>query len=622
MLSSTTVAFASPVAHTDNAPQWFRPSNDGRLRSSRGSSEDNDEGLSDGWIDQDLRAGGPILAHTPSVTIYYPIANSPHREIMDPRLELCRSIQTALDEANIRIKTFDFCYRRCKSFPEGDLIPTFLVDATRESIEDKWLSASQTIYKLLRNYDLTMFNVEICDDRLNLTRYPSPVPPSDPIYPLWDKVLSEILNNINCTNVLTVECFRFGHNNDPETDPTTIIVTVEQTSTFRSWRGSREKIISILDSYNLQHVGIKITWGLVHRGRDSLDRSLPDSSWQAPLQVGLSLGVYGSKYSSSTFGGWIEIKQEAESEWQKVGLTCFRSILETFPTGIPLGSPITKGLLKVEQPSLKDTMLVIEDIATALSRPPDSRLTAVKEVIEEDCEVSPRSRQRYEKAIAKFATLSALKSKIEDFHKPCSQCNDLLSSSLPINPRLGTTLEASMDVYSQSYAGRVCAGSGYRQFEAEGVLRQADWALIDVPESRHSENELSTYGMIGHTDFTPLQPFVGIPEASTALYKLGRSTEITRGSFSGLKSAHLNIPDGRGGVHIEPTFEYSVTSPSPYLFSDPGDSGALVFDYDSNCIGMIFAGNPISRVSYITLLPDLFTDIKTITGAFDVRIAE
>lgn len=128
--------------------------------------------------------------------------------------------------------------------------------------------------------------------------------------------------------------------------------------------------------------------------------------------------------------------------------------------------------------------------------------------------------------------------------------------------------------------------------------------------------------MIGHTDFTPLQPFVGIPEASTALYKLGRSTEITRGSFSGLKSAHLNIPDGRGGVHIEPTFEYSVTSPSPYLFSDPGDSGALVFDYDSNCIGMIFAGNPISRVSYITLLPDLFTDIKTITGAFDVRIAE
>ncbi|EFQ98615.1 hypothetical protein MGYG_01639 [Nannizzia gypsea CBS 118893] len=154
------------------------------------------------------------------------------------------------------------------------------------------------------------------------------------------------------------------------------------------------------------------------------------------------------------------------------------------------------------------------------------------------------------------------------------------------------------------------------------ILTQSPSVTIYYPtaNSLHREimgvkSELSN--SIRRTNFAPLQPFV-----IYRTYKLGRSTETTRGSLSGLKTAHLNVPDGRGGISEVPTFEYSITSPSSCLFSDPGDSGALVFDYDSNCIGLVFAWNPISRVSYITLLPDLFNDIRIITGAFDVRIAE
>ncbi|EFR03826.1 hypothetical protein MGYG_06825 [Nannizzia gypsea CBS 118893] len=103
---------------------------------------------------------------------------------------------------------------------------------------------------------------------------------------------------------------------------------------------------------------------------------------------------------------------------------------------------------------------------------------------------------------------------------------------------------------------------------------------------------------------------------------LGRSTKKTRGLFSGLSSAHIRTPDGQGGISNIVTHEYTVTGASGMLFSDPGDSGALVFDDTANCIGLIFVGNKYTRASYITLLPDLFNGIKIITGAVNVRIAE
>ncbi|KAM5471939.1 hypothetical protein MauCBS54593_003346 [Microsporum audouinii] len=635
MLSSTVLAFASPVGCFGNAPLWFRPSRDGRLRSSRGSSEDNDEPPPpDGWVDQDLRAGGPTLAPSPSISIYYPSTNSPYRSMMDAKSDLSKSILTVLHGSKVKVKTFLFCCRRCVYFPDDNPIPTLLVDAERESHDDQWLPVCKILHNLLQANNLTIFNVEIYDDRLNLTRYPSPVPSSDPIYPLWEEVLDQILISIDCSHVLTIDCFRFGQRDNQNGDPTTIIITVEPKTSSYSWRGSRETIISILNTYNLQHVSVLITQGLVYQGKDnSLDRGLQNTSWQDHLQVGLSLGVYQSKHSASTFGGWVEIQQQEGSSWQKLGLTCFHCVIpslddlspnhkaalcKSFRTGISLDDPI-KQFLKVEQPSLKDTTIALNNLSASLNEPHDSRFVALKNLMENGGDISPHSRQRYDRAIARVAALSALKLKAEEFHKPRLLCDDLLSSSLPINPRFGI---APIDGNSQSYAGYVYAASGYRQFRGQGGLKQADWALIDVPEIRHSTNELSTYGEINYADFSPLEPFPGIPEETTKLFKLGRSTEITQGFFSGLRSAHLNVSDGKGGKSEVPTFEYSVTSVSSYIFSEPGDAGALVFDSHSNCIGMIFARNPVSRASYITLLPDLFSDIKTTTGAADVRIAE
>lgn len=70
------------------------------------------------------------------------------------------------------------------------------------------------------------------------------------------------------------------------------------------------------------------------------------------------------------------------------------------------------------------------------------------------------------------------------------------------------------------------------------------------------------------------------------------------------------------------TLEHSVLGMSGKHFSDLGDSGAPVFDSSGAFIGMIFSGSREHPISYITLAKDLFDDIKRVTGATHVRVAD
>ena len=53
-------------------------------------------------------------------------------------------------------------------------------------------------------------------------------------------------------------------------------------------------------------------------------------------------------------------------------------------------------------------------------------------------------------------------------------------------------------------------------------------------------------------------------------------------------------------------------------FGTAGDSGAVVFDKNGNMVGLLFAGNDRTRISYFTPVEELFNDIKAITGAVGV----
>ncbi|KAF3491700.1 uncharacterized protein GIQ15_01217 [Arthroderma uncinatum] len=578
-MASTSLSFASPVRPVGTSLPWARTSPDSRSRSSRGSSNDSEEPRDDGWVDEDLRSGGPVLAPSPCTTVSLE-HRSPYVCTLDARTEMSKRVRAILKQSNVAVKAFTLCYRQCLLFLDAELVPTLL-----------------------------------------------------------DEILGQICDSINCSSVLSIECFRFGESLDDDKNPTTIVITVDRRSDG-SWKSAREAIVSILSRHNLHHVAVLIGQGQIYRGVDILDRRLPpDNAWEHEMQVGLSLGIYQFGHSSSTFGGWIELKQEEGSAWKKLGLTCFNCVLpnldelseadqiaihKTFLKGISINDPLGKRLFRLEQPSLKDATPALDKLAEEVNEVPPHWFTAIKEAIREGGDVSPNWRKNYDQNMARLAVASKKMANIQQFHKPptsfpsCLPSDDLLSSFLPINPRM-----ESLESHSPSYAGCVFAASGYRQAIStiRREKRQVSWALIEVPESRHSQNNLSTYATDSGVYFSILQPFPGIPEENTKVIKLGRSTRRTKGYFSGLRSAHLNVPDGKDGMSQVETLEYAVIGASVSPFSDPGDSGALVFDTSANCIGMIFAGNTLTKTAYVTLLPDLFDDIKFITGAIAVRIA-
>src|SRR5436190_19478750 len=95
------------------------------------------------------------------------------------------------------------------------------------------------------------------------------------------------------------------------------------------------------------------------------------------------------------------------------------------------------------------------------------------------------------------------------------------------------------------HVGYVTAALGYRQIDVSptstGRLIHLDWALINVVLSRLGRNEITTYGTpkfgLAPGEFVQgdEMPLLGAP-----LFKIGRTTEWTRGSYSELRSAHIH----------------------------------------------------------------------------------
>lgn len=102
------------------------------------------------------------------------------------------------------------------------------------------------------------------------------------------------------------------------------------------------------------------------------------------------------------------------------------------------------------------------------------------------------------------------------------------------------------------------------------------------------------------------------------LYKFGRRTNFTIGRFSGLKVLELKCWK-TGNIIV--ANECSVTSlPGSEAFSKRGDSGSFIVDCVANFVGLLFAGNKATGVTYYTPANILFEDIKQTTGARAVRL--
>lgn len=108
------------------------------------------------------------------------------------------------------------------------------------------------------------------------------------------------------------------------------------------------------------------------------------------------------------------------------------------------------------------------------------------------------------------------------------------------------------------------------------------------------------------------------------LFKIGRTTTLTQGKYSGLRS--VIQPSGEVNHIPEPkshkTTENVIMGLHGKPFAERGDSGAAIFDLAGCFAGLLFGGNDQTGATYFTPWPTLVADIKKITGASDVRIPE
>ena len=114
------------------------------------------------------------------------------------------------------------------------------------------------------------------------------------------------------------------------------------------------------------------------------------------------------------------------------------------------------------------------------------------------------------------------------------------------------------------------------------------------------------------------------PNSIEQLYKCGRSTNFTSGEYSRTVQAQITRErDPHGQVLTKVTKEHAVTMvPTEDPFSRPGDSGSFIFDRCGGVIGLLIGSCVRKNCSYFTPIENVFRDIKEVTGAVDVRIAE
>lgn len=86
-----------------------------------------------------------------------------------------------------------------------------------------------------------------------------------------------------------------------------------------------------------------------------------------------------------------------------------------------------------------------------------------------------------------------------------------------------------------------------------------------------------------------LAPFCGAPvDIGQHVFKLGRTTDLTRGRLSAFEIDNLVVAYDSGNLRFDNQIEVEAAGRDP--FSDGGDSGSLVVGPDGVAVGLLFAG--------------------------------
>lgn len=76
-----------------------------------------------------------------------------------------------------------------------------------------------------------------------------------------------------------------------------------------------------------------------------------------------------------------------------------------------------------------------------------------------------------------------------------------------------------------------------------------------------------------------------------------------------------------GQVTVVPTWEHKIAGSRGTDFAKYGDSGSWVYTLGGEPAGMLKGGDEAHGTGTMSLMPDIFDDIKSVTGAINVRVA-
>lgn len=301
---------------------------DGRQRTNRDSSDDEECLSWDRFVNEDWRAGSPRLCTIPvrwqDITEEHPLYP---RHV--PGRDLTLEISAILNRNKVATELIYFCTRQSILEPDVEPIPTASVVAKKQNISEYWLSVSREILRFLHSKGIMDMSVEISDVRASEPDKCFPVVENDAIFPIWDQVLNTIFHSFDIQDWNSVGCYPIEKHEDWSRNPATVLVTVDTSS--RNWRLSREAIISILNDFNLPMVAVKIKRANVICA-GSLTSTFPDTVPLGTAQVGQSVGRRDYEGSCGTFGRWVELFDRKVSRWRTFGLTCSHVAL---PDNIP-----------------------------------------------------------------------------------------------------------------------------------------------------------------------------------------------------------------------------------------------------------------------------------------------
>lgn len=165
--------------------------------------------------------------------------------------------------------------------------------------------------------------VEVIDPRALKPRICSPVLETDPIFSLWDEVCEKIIQASDLIEWSSLECYRFGQE-DETRNPPTVIISVDPRSRS-DWDPVRDSIVGLLNEYRLFDVAMAVIRDVIVRNVDRQDDDcMPLKAWKL-ARAGVSVGLSSPQIGSGTLGGFLEL-QEFDGTWKPFGITFFHVV--------------------------------------------------------------------------------------------------------------------------------------------------------------------------------------------------------------------------------------------------------------------------------------------------------